>query len=158
MTFLKKFRFLNQTHRPLPMYSEFRIHISVQPINNSRFKSIRDTQLLKVWEKSCSWFAQSEREREMGIESSGQWLEKALMELSKKMQTSIELDGEIISGLVSYCEMAPPLDAKEYLDVCKTSLKFLIIVFLNILMCINLWVSLILCADADFSSVLPCFV
>ncbi|KAL8457425.1 hypothetical protein ACS0TY_035327 [Phlomoides rotata] len=52
----------------------------------------------------------------MGIESSGQWLEKALMELSKKMETGIELDGEIISGLVSYCEMAPPLDAKEYLD------------------------------------------
>ncbi|KAI3454663.1 hypothetical protein Pfo_011326 [Paulownia fortunei] len=52
----------------------------------------------------------------MGMESSGQWLEKALMELRKKMETGIELDGEIISGLVSYCEMASPLDAKEYLD------------------------------------------
>ncbi|XP_051136422.1 uncharacterized protein LOC127255089 [Andrographis paniculata] len=52
----------------------------------------------------------------MGVESSGQWLEKALVELGKKMETGIELDAEIISGLVSYCEMAPPLDAKEYLD------------------------------------------
>ncbi|KAG8379180.1 hypothetical protein BUALT_Bualt07G0061400 [Buddleja alternifolia] len=53
----------------------------------------------------------------MGMESSGQWLEKALMELCNKMETTgIELDAEIISGLVSYCEMASPLDAKEYLD------------------------------------------
>lgn len=58
------------------------------------------------------------------MEPSGQWLEKALMELCKKVETGIELDGEIISGLVSYCEMAPPLDAKEYLDVRKISLKF----------------------------------
>ncbi|KAL7098778.1 hypothetical protein ACP275_09G039800 [Erythranthe tilingii] len=52
----------------------------------------------------------------MGVEASGQWLEKALMELCKKIETGIQLDDEIISGLVSYCEMAPPLDAKEYLD------------------------------------------
>ncbi|KAL3640587.1 hypothetical protein CASFOL_015555 [Castilleja foliolosa] len=52
----------------------------------------------------------------MGIESSGEWLEKALMELCKKIETGLDLDGEIISGLVSYCEMASPLDAKEYLD------------------------------------------
>ncbi|KAK6148536.1 hypothetical protein DH2020_019448 [Rehmannia glutinosa] len=49
----------------------------------------------------------------MGIESSGEWLEKALMELCKKIETGLELDGEIISGLVSYCEMASPLDAKR---------------------------------------------
>ncbi|KAL2244238.1 activating signal cointegrator 1 [Sesamum indicum] len=52
----------------------------------------------------------------MGVEPSGEWLEKALTELCKKVETGIGLDGEIISGLVSYCEMAPPLDAKEYLD------------------------------------------
>ncbi|GER38572.1 activating signal cointegrator 1 [Striga asiatica] len=52
----------------------------------------------------------------MGIESSGEWLEKALMELCKKIETGLDLDGEIITGLVSYCEMASPLDAKEYLD------------------------------------------
>lgn len=63
-------------------------------------------------------YCERERERgKMGVESSGQWLEKALTELCGKMETGIELDGEIISGLVSYCEMAPPLDAKEYLDV-----------------------------------------
>ncbi|XP_047972842.1 activating signal cointegrator 1 [Salvia hispanica] len=52
----------------------------------------------------------------MGVETTGQWLEKALTELCQKIETGIQLDGEIISGLVSYCEMAPPLDAKEYLD------------------------------------------
>ncbi|XP_059290631.1 uncharacterized protein LOC132044155 [Lycium ferocissimum] len=48
--------------------------------------------------------------------SSGQWLEKALLELCNKIETGLDLDADIISGLVSYCELAPPLDAKEYLD------------------------------------------
>ncbi|XP_075519491.1 uncharacterized protein LOC142553254 [Primulina tabacum] len=52
----------------------------------------------------------------MALKSSGQWLEKALMELCNKVETGLQLDGEIISGLVSYCEMAAPFDAKEYLD------------------------------------------
>lgn len=51
------------------------------------------------------------------MESSGQWLEKALLELCGKIENGLDLDAEIISGLVSYCELAPPLDAKEYLDV-----------------------------------------
>ncbi|CAA0820840.1 Unknown protein [Striga hermonthica] len=59
---------------------------------------------------------QRRRRKKMGIESSGEWLEKALMELCKKIETGLDLDGEIITGLVSYCEMASPLDAKEYLD------------------------------------------
>ncbi|XP_021286169.1 activating signal cointegrator 1 [Herrania umbratica] len=54
------------------------------------------------------------------METPGDWLEKALVELGKKMETGLgldlDLDREIISGLVSYCEMAQPLDAKEYLD------------------------------------------
>ncbi|KAK6261630.1 hypothetical protein QUC31_007446 [Theobroma cacao] len=52
------------------------------------------------------------------METPGDWLEKALVELCDKMETGLglDLDGEIISGLVSYCEMAQPLDAKEYLD------------------------------------------
>ncbi|KAK4350277.1 hypothetical protein RND71_029590 [Anisodus tanguticus] len=50
------------------------------------------------------------------MESSGQWLEKALLELCGKIESGLDLDAEIISGLVSYCELAPPLDAKEYLD------------------------------------------
>lgn len=49
--------------------------------------------------------------------SSGEWLEKALVELCEKVKTGLDFDREIISGLVSYCELAPPLDAKEYLDV-----------------------------------------
>ncbi|XVF09087.1 hypothetical protein REPUB_Repub07fG0060800 [Reevesia pubescens] len=52
------------------------------------------------------------------METAGEWLEKALVELGKKTETGLglDLDREIISGLVSYCEMAQPLDAKEYLD------------------------------------------
>lgn len=54
--------------------------------------------------------------------SSGVWLEKALVELCDKKNNSgpglgLELDSDLISGLVSYCECASPLDAKEYLDV-----------------------------------------
>lgn len=51
------------------------------------------------------------------MELSGQWLEKALLELCNKIENGLDLDAEIISGLVSYCELAPPLEAKEYLDV-----------------------------------------
>ncbi|GLU12360.1 hypothetical protein SLE2022_290450 [Rubroshorea leprosula] len=50
------------------------------------------------------------------METPGEWLEKALVDLCKKVETGLVLDGEIISGLVSYCELAQPLDAKEYLD------------------------------------------
>lgn len=50
------------------------------------------------------------------MESPGQWLEKALNELCSKVETALDFDADIISGLVSYCEFAPPLDAKEYLD------------------------------------------
>lgn len=49
--------------------------------------------------------------------TSGQWLEKALDDLCKKMETGWGLDKDMISGLVSYCELAQPQDAKEYLDV-----------------------------------------
>ncbi|PPR86272.1 hypothetical protein GOBAR_AA34419 [Gossypium barbadense] len=50
------------------------------------------------------------------METAGEWLEKALIDLCKKIETGLYLDAEIISGLVSYCELAHPLDAKEYLD------------------------------------------
>ncbi|KAF2315963.1 hypothetical protein GH714_040758 [Hevea brasiliensis] len=50
------------------------------------------------------------------MESPGQWLENALVDLCKRIETDLDLDREIISGLVSYCELAQPLDAKEYLD------------------------------------------
>ncbi|KDP31242.1 hypothetical protein JCGZ_11618 [Jatropha curcas] len=50
------------------------------------------------------------------MESPGKWLENALVDLCKRIETGLDLDREIISGLVSYCELAQPLDAKEYLD------------------------------------------
>lgn len=56
------------------------------------------------------------RERESGMESAGQWLEKALNDLCRRVETGLDFDGDMISGLVSYCELAPPQDAKEYLD------------------------------------------
>lgn len=67
------------------------------------------------------------------METAGEWLETALVELCKKIETGLglglDLDREIISGLVSYCEMAQPLDAKEYLDV--TLSLFLSLVFFS---------------------------
>nr|AFK45697.1 unknown [Lotus japonicus] len=52
------------------------------------------------------------------MESAGEWLEKALVELCSKIETGLGLglDEEIIKGLVSYCNLAEPRDAKEYLD------------------------------------------
>ncbi|KAK7388947.1 hypothetical protein VNO78_23776 [Psophocarpus tetragonolobus] len=52
------------------------------------------------------------------MESAGEWLEKALVELCSKIETGLGLglDQEIIKGLVSYCDLAQPPDAKEYLD------------------------------------------
>ncbi|KAG4930018.1 hypothetical protein JHK82_047089 [Glycine max] len=52
------------------------------------------------------------------MESAGEWLEKALVELCSKIETGLGLglDQDIIKGLVSYCDLAEPRDAKEYLD------------------------------------------
>lgn len=50
------------------------------------------------------------------MEKAGEWLEKALLDLCRKTD-GLDLDGDLIQGLVSYCDLAPPLDAKEYLDV-----------------------------------------
>ncbi|XP_020575709.1 activating signal cointegrator 1 [Phalaenopsis equestris] len=46
---------------------------------------------------------------------SGEWLKKALMEVCERMETGLDLDADLISGLVSFCELAPPPDAAEYL-------------------------------------------
>ena len=53
------------------------------------------------------------------METSGQWLQKALVDLCQRIETGLGLgmDIDMISGLVSYCELAHPQDAKEYLDV-----------------------------------------
>ncbi|XP_054804898.1 uncharacterized protein LOC129307968 [Prosopis cineraria] len=52
------------------------------------------------------------------MESPGEWLEKALFDLCRRIETGLGLglDKDIISGLVSYCDLADPCDAKEYLD------------------------------------------
>ncbi|OWM65306.1 activating signal cointegrator 1 [Punica granatum] len=50
------------------------------------------------------------------METPGQWLERALLDLCKQVKTGLDLDKDIISGLVSYCDFAQPVDAKEYLD------------------------------------------
>ncbi|XP_010258368.1 PREDICTED: activating signal cointegrator 1 [Nelumbo nucifera] len=52
----------------------------------------------------------------MNSQRSGEWLEKALLRLCRSVESGLDLDGDIISGLVSYCELAPPEDAKEYLN------------------------------------------
>ncbi|KAF8116574.1 hypothetical protein N665_0016s0005 [Sinapis alba] len=48
--------------------------------------------------------------------AAGQWLEEALGDLCRKPETGLSFDRDVISGLVSYCDLAQPVDAKEYLD------------------------------------------
>ncbi|KAG6514980.1 activating signal cointegrator 1-like isoform X1 [Zingiber officinale] len=47
---------------------------------------------------------------------SGEWLEAALVELSGRMEAGLSLDRDLIHGLVSFCELAPPQDAADYLN------------------------------------------
>ncbi|KAK1284337.1 hypothetical protein QJS10_CPB21g00644 [Acorus calamus] len=47
--------------------------------------------------------------------SSGEWLERALFDLCGKIETGLDLDDDLIRGLVPFCERAPPEDAAEYL-------------------------------------------
>ncbi|KAL6655591.1 hypothetical protein ACP70R_006417 [Stipagrostis hirtigluma subsp. patula] len=47
--------------------------------------------------------------------TSGEWLTGALQELRERKESALELDGDLISGLVSFCELAPPPDAADYL-------------------------------------------
>ncbi|CAN0901648.1 Activating signal cointegrator 1 [Linum grandiflorum] len=50
------------------------------------------------------------------MESAGKWLENALVDLCQRVEIGLDLDRDVISGLVAYCELAQPIDAKEYLD------------------------------------------
>uniref|UniRef100_A0A0D9XDN8 Uncharacterized protein n=1 Tax=Leersia perrieri TaxID=77586 RepID=A0A0D9XDN8_9ORYZ len=47
--------------------------------------------------------------------TSGEWLKGALQELRDRLGSALELDADLISGLVSFCELAPPPDAADYL-------------------------------------------
>ncbi|GLJ50084.1 hypothetical protein SUGI_1065250 [Cryptomeria japonica] len=46
---------------------------------------------------------------------SGKWLEDSLQQLCSKVESGLQLDNDVISGLVYYCENALPEDAKEYI-------------------------------------------
>ncbi|NP_001131878.1 uncharacterized LOC100193257 [Zea mays] len=48
--------------------------------------------------------------------TSGEWLKGALQELRERKGSSLEFDSDLISGLVSFCELAPPSDATSYLE------------------------------------------
>ncbi|KAK3133318.1 hypothetical protein QOZ80_6AG0535020 [Eleusine coracana subsp. coracana] len=47
--------------------------------------------------------------------TSGEWLTGALQELRERKEGALDLDTDLISGLVSFCELAPPPDAADYL-------------------------------------------
>ncbi|KAK9119285.1 hypothetical protein Scep_017378 [Stephania cephalantha] len=61
-------------------------------------------------------FGGREEKMSSGGSGTGEWLEKALSELCGRVESGLYLDAEVISGLVSYCELAPPEDAQEYLN------------------------------------------
>ncbi|PKA50718.1 hypothetical protein AXF42_Ash017597 [Apostasia shenzhenica] len=44
-----------------------------------------------------------------------EWLQKALAEISGRLERGLNLDEDLITGLVSFCELAPPEDAADYL-------------------------------------------
>ncbi|KAL5201680.1 hypothetical protein ABZP36_036034 [Zizania latifolia] len=48
--------------------------------------------------------------------TSGEWLKGALQNLRQRMGSTLDLDADLISGLVSFCELAPPPDAADYLE------------------------------------------
>lgn len=80
-----------------------------------------------TWHSACINDTRAVKYRiEREMETAGEWLEKALVELCSKIETGLGLglDEEIIKGLVSYCDLAQPRDAKEYLDVTFSSLPF----------------------------------
>ncbi|KAI3877847.1 hypothetical protein MKW92_047092 [Papaver armeniacum] len=52
----------------------------------------------------------------MASTGSGEWLEKALLDICKNIENGLDLDSDLISGLVSFCELAPPEDAQQYLN------------------------------------------
>lgn len=49
--------------------------------------------------------------------TSGEWLTGVLQELRERKEGALDLDTDLISGLVSFCELAPPPDAADYLAV-----------------------------------------
>ncbi|KAF3774475.1 Activating signal cointegrator 1 [Nymphaea thermarum] len=52
----------------------------------------------------------------MGGSDAGKWLEKALIRLCNQVDNEFSLEDHVIQGVVSYCELASPEDAREYLN------------------------------------------
>ncbi|KAL2622571.1 hypothetical protein R1flu_002776 [Riccia fluitans] len=61
----------------------------------------------------------------MALSEAGHYLEESLLKLSADAESGLQLDSDLVFSLVSYCEMATPPDASEYLmnivadDRCK---------------------------------------
>lgn len=53
----------------------------------------------------------------MEASTSGEWLKGALQGLREHKGGELDLDADLISGLVSFCELASPPDAASYLEV-----------------------------------------
>ncbi|CAN6174305.1 unnamed protein product [Urochloa humidicola] len=48
--------------------------------------------------------------------TSGEWLKGALQELRERKGSELDFDADLVSGLVSFCELASPPDAASYLE------------------------------------------
>lgn len=53
----------------------------------------------------------------MALTEAGKWLEESLLNLSSDVRSGLQLDADLVYNLVSYCELASPPDASEYLMV-----------------------------------------
>lgn len=51
----------------------------------------------------------------MGSSEAGTWLHQSLLHLCSDPSSVVRLDPDVITSLVSYCELAPPSDAAEYI-------------------------------------------
>lgn len=62
--------------------------------------------------------AVEEEAREMAtLSAAGAWLQQSILGLCSNVNSAIiQLDADAVASLVSYCERAPPSDAKEYLS------------------------------------------
>ncbi|OAE30814.1 hypothetical protein AXG93_857s1170 [Marchantia polymorpha subsp. ruderalis] len=60
----------------------------------------------------------------MALTEAGKWLEESLLNLSSDVRSGLQLDADLVYNLVSYCELASPPDASEYLMVYSFSRPF----------------------------------
>lgn len=53
----------------------------------------------------------------MALSEAASWLQQALLDLSRDKASGVQLEPDVLSSLVSYCELASPVDASEYIKV-----------------------------------------